>query len=115
MKVDLPFSRKWGVKLIDLAFFIIMYFLLAWLIEGNAWLHWLLAYIFVTIIDIESKIKDTPNSLDVIHSQLMDLNQKVYEIQMEYDKEFEIAELKNRVELLEQQLENQTGKDDWEH
>lgn len=90
---------------INLAIFLVAWGLISWLVEGNGWLHFILAILFSNLVegkvDIEEKIKQIQQQLDIVDGQLIYVSQQVERLAEKEDDWDEIASLKNRVDDLE--------------
>jgi len=94
-----------GKFAINLVIFLVAWGLISWLVEGNGWLHLILAVLFSNIVqdkvDIEEKIKQLQQQVDIVDGQLIYVSQQVERLVEKEDDWDEIASLKDRVDDLE--------------
>ena len=94
-----------GKFAINLVIFFIAWGLISWLVEGNGWLNFILATLFSNMVqdkvDIEEKIKQLRQQLDIVDGQLIFISQQVERFVEKENDWDEIAPLKDRVDDLE--------------
>lgn len=90
---------------IELLIFLAAWGLIAWLVEGNGWLHLILATIFTNSVkdklDIEQKLKVLRQQFDIADEQLIYISQQVERLVEKEDEWDEMSSLKGRVDELE--------------
>lgn len=90
---------------INSAIFLVAWGLISWLVEGNGWLHFILAVLFSNTVegkvDIEEKIKALRQQVDIVDGQLIYVSQQVERLVEKEDDWDEIASIKDRVDDLE--------------
>ena len=99
-------TKLWmGTSLINLAIFGIAWAVISWLVEGNGWLHLILAGLFASTvqdkIDIEEKINELRQQFNIADGQLIYVSHQVDRLVEKEDDWDEIASLKDRIEDLE--------------
>ena len=94
-----------GKFIINLVIFLVAWGLISWLVEGNGWLHLILAVLFSNIVqdkvDIEEKVKQLQQQVDIVDGQLIYVSQQVERLVEKEDDWDEIASIKDRVDDLE--------------
>ena len=94
-----------GKALINFAIFMVAWGFISWLVEGNNWLHLILAVFFLNMVqdkvDIDEKIKDLSQQFEIADGQLIYISQQVERLVEKEDEWDEIASLKDRIDELE--------------
>ncbi len=94
-----------GKFVINSVIFLVAWGVISWLVEGNGWLHLILAVLFSNIVqdkvDIEEKLKALRQQFDIADGQLVYVSQQVERLVEKEDEWDEITSLKDRVDDLE--------------